>query len=310
MRFAPVFLDDLRSRIRLSDWIGREVRLERCGQEYIGLCPFHNERTPSFTVRDDRHFFYCFGCGAHGDVIDFIRRADGLGFRAAVAKLAGELAAGIPAADNGARTSRVDRREAEEKLLRRIVGARRLWDRGHDPRGTLVERYLRSRGLTLPPAPVLRWAPSCWNREVQGYLPAMLARVDGPDGEFVAVHRTWLRPDGRKAELQWPKKSMGLIRGTAVRLAPAAPLLVVGEGIENALTVIVATGLPAWSAVSKSGFEGLLLPAEVREVVIVADHDANGGGELAARRAGERWAADGGCGSRYRQSKARTQTIC
>jgi putative DNA primase/helicase len=121
----------------------------------------------------------------------------------------------------------------------------------------------------------------------------MLARVDGPDGEFVAVHRTWLRPDGRKAELQWPKKSMGLIRGAAVRLAPAAPLLVVGEGIENALTVIVATGLPAWSAVSKSGFEGLLLPAEVREVVIVADHDANGGGELAARRAGERWAAEG-----------------
>ena len=66
------------------------------------MCPFHNEWTPSFTVRDDRHFVYCFGCGAHGDVIDFIRRADGLGFRAAVAKLAGELAAGIPAADNGA----------------------------------------------------------------------------------------------------------------------------------------------------------------------------------------------------------------
>jgi hypothetical protein len=58
MRFAPVFLDDLRSRIRLSDWIGREVRLERCGQEYIGLCPFHNEWTPSFTVRDDRQFVY------------------------------------------------------------------------------------------------------------------------------------------------------------------------------------------------------------------------------------------------------------
>ena len=58
------------------------------------MCPFHNEWTPSFTVRDDRHFIYCFGCGAHGDMIDFIRRADGLGFRAAVAKLAGELAAG------------------------------------------------------------------------------------------------------------------------------------------------------------------------------------------------------------------------
>jgi hypothetical protein len=172
------------------------------------------------------------------------------------------------------------------ELLRGIAGARRLWARARDPRGTLVEIYLRSRGLTLPPAPVLRWAPSCWNREVQRYLPAMLARVDGPDCKLVAVHRTWLGPDGRKAELHEPKKSLGPICGGAVRLAPAAPVLVIAEGIENALTAIVAKGIPAWSAVSSGGIKGLLLPPVVDEVVIVADHDRNGVGELAARRAG------------------------
>jgi hypothetical protein len=84
------FIGQLRSRIRLSDLIGRRVRLVRRGREYVGLCPFHSEKTPSFYVVDDKGFFHCFGCGAHGDAIGFVTRADNLSYTEAVEKLAGE----------------------------------------------------------------------------------------------------------------------------------------------------------------------------------------------------------------------------
>ena len=69
MAFSPQFLDELRTRSGLADAIGRRVRLTRKGREHIGLCPFHKEKTPSFTVNEDKGFYHCFGCAAHGDVI-------------------------------------------------------------------------------------------------------------------------------------------------------------------------------------------------------------------------------------------------
>src|SRR4051795_13514224 len=90
MAFPPGFLDELRSRVSLADLVGRRVRLTRRGREHSGLCPFHNEKTPSFTVSDDKGFFHCFGCGEHGDVIGFVMKSEGLAFREAVERLAGE----------------------------------------------------------------------------------------------------------------------------------------------------------------------------------------------------------------------------
>src|SRR5258706_15442621 len=92
MAFPPRFLDELRQRCSLADVAGRRVRLIKRGREYVGLCPFHNEKTPSFNVVEDKQFYHCFGCGAHGDVIGFTMRIDNTGFREAVedlAKLAG-----------------------------------------------------------------------------------------------------------------------------------------------------------------------------------------------------------------------------
>jgi DNA primase len=80
MAFPPGFLDELRSRISLPALVGRRVRLVRKGREHAGLCPFHNEKTPSFYVVEDKGFFHCFGCGAHGDAIGFTMRADNLDF--------------------------------------------------------------------------------------------------------------------------------------------------------------------------------------------------------------------------------------
>src|SRR5204863_2201487 len=90
MALAPGFLDELRSRISLSGLIGRRVKLARRGHEYAWLCPFHYEKSPSFYGVEEKSFFHCFGCGAHGDAIGFVMRADNLDVIAAVEKLAGE----------------------------------------------------------------------------------------------------------------------------------------------------------------------------------------------------------------------------
>ena len=97
MSFPSSFLDEVRSRIALQELIGRHVKLIRKGHEYTGLCPFHNEKTPSFTVSEEKGFFHCFGCGAHGDAISFIMRIENLNFPEAVERLAEE--AGIPVPD-------------------------------------------------------------------------------------------------------------------------------------------------------------------------------------------------------------------
>ena len=97
MAFPPRFLEDLRGRVSITDVVGRRVRLIRKGRgEATGLCPFHNEKTPSFTVSEDKGFFHCFGCGVHGDVIGFVMRSEGLEFPQAVEKLAGEAGMQVP----------------------------------------------------------------------------------------------------------------------------------------------------------------------------------------------------------------------
>ncbi len=97
MSFPPQFLDEIRARVSISDLVGRRVGLTRRGREHVGLCPFHKEKTPSFTVSDDKGFFHCFGCGAHGDVIGFVMRADNLPFPEAVERLAKAAGLEMPA---------------------------------------------------------------------------------------------------------------------------------------------------------------------------------------------------------------------
>lgn len=94
MNFPPSFLDELRDKVPLSTLIGRKVKLTRRGHEYIGLCPFHHEKTASFTINDEKGFYHCFGCGAHGDVIRYLTEAEKMPFPEAVEFLAG--VAGVP----------------------------------------------------------------------------------------------------------------------------------------------------------------------------------------------------------------------
>ncbi len=109
MPIPPDFLEELRRRLTLSSVVGKRVRLAKKGREFEGLCPFHNEKTPSFFVNDDKAFYHCFGCGAHGDVVSFVINTEGLSFPEAVERLAGEAGLEVP------RSAPVDPAERERR---------------------------------------------------------------------------------------------------------------------------------------------------------------------------------------------------
>ena len=144
MTFPPQFLDEIRARVALEGVIGKRVRLVRRGREQLGLCPFHKEKTPSFTVNEDKGFFHCFGCGAHGDVIGFVMRDEGLSFPEAVERLAGDAGLALPARD-----PRAEARERERHSLYGVVEAAAAWFEAElaGPRGVAARRYLDARGV-------------------------------------------------------------------------------------------------------------------------------------------------------------------
>jgi DNA primase len=159
MAFPPGFLDELRARISLPALIGRRVKLARRGREHVGLCPFHHEKTPSFYVVEDKSFFHCFGCGAHGDAIGFCMRADNLDFLEAVEKLAGEAGLAVPAASPAER----GRAHRQKTLLELLEAAAAFYERQlTTPAAAPAREYLRQRGLDEGTIGRFRlgWAPN------------------------------------------------------------------------------------------------------------------------------------------------------
>lgn len=158
MAFPPEFLDELRTRVSLPGIVSRRVKLTKRGREFSGLCPFHNEKSPSFTVNEDKGFFHCFGCGAHGDAISFEMRANHLGFTEAVEKLASELGLDVPKASPEER-----RREAQRASLHDAMEAacRFYENQLRSAAGREGLAYLRERGLSEETIARFRlgWAP-------------------------------------------------------------------------------------------------------------------------------------------------------
>ena len=145
MAFPPQFLDELRARISISEVIAPKVRLTRRGRESTGLCPFHNEKTPSFTANDDKGFYHCFGCGAHGDIISFTMETEGLSFPEAVEKLAGMAGLAVP------RQSPEDRERAKDReTLQQVLERACAWFENQlaQTGGRPALDYLRGRGFS------------------------------------------------------------------------------------------------------------------------------------------------------------------
>ena len=146
MALSPQWLDELRSRVTLSSVIMRTTKLQRAGREWKACCPFHNEKTPSFTVSDEKGFYHCFGCQAHGDVISWMTDQRGLSFMDAVKELAAEAGMEVPALDPRAA------RQAEERAgLHEVMQAAQDWFVAslEAPGGTKAREYLKSRGFNV-----------------------------------------------------------------------------------------------------------------------------------------------------------------
>ena len=144
MRFSPEFLDQLRERLSLAEIIGSKVRLQRRGREYVGLCPFHNEKTPSFTVVEDKGFYHCFGCSAHGDVISFLTETEGVSFPEAVENLAARAGLPVPVENE---TERADREQ--RKTLYDVMATAASWFESQlqTGPGSTALAYLEKRGI-------------------------------------------------------------------------------------------------------------------------------------------------------------------
>src|SRR5262249_56183972 len=110
MAFPPQFLDELRARLPVSEVVGRRVKLKKAGREWKALSPFNQEKTPSFTVNDQKGFFHDFSSGKHGDIFDFVMETEGLTFPEAVERLAGMAGLPVPQVSKEAQ-AREERRQ-------------------------------------------------------------------------------------------------------------------------------------------------------------------------------------------------------
>ncbi len=141
---SPAFLDELRARTTLSTLIGRSVKLTKAGREFKGCCPFHHEKTPSFYINDEKAFYHCFGCGAHGDAIRFLTEANGLPFMDAVKELAAAASLELPAPDPAARA----RAERASGLIGVSEAAAAWYAKQLDGiEGAAARAYLDKRGI-------------------------------------------------------------------------------------------------------------------------------------------------------------------
>lgn len=265
-----------------AEAIAKALGGRKAGGGWTARCPAHDDRTPSLSIRDADENKVLVRCHAGCDQERVIAALRGRGLwresgpRSSPCLARPKLAEPAP-----------DRDDA-----RRSQAALAIWQSATPALGTPVAAYLASRGIHLPPSHALRFHPGL--KHPSGDIwPAMVALVtSGADGAPVAIHRTFLARDGAgKAPVDPQKMMLGPCRGGAVRLAAPVSLLMVGEGIETCLAAMLASGRPAWAALSTSGLCGLDLPGGVRDVVVLADGDE--AGEAAARDCAVRWKRQG-----------------
>jgi DNA primase len=279
---AVLNIPAIRAAHPISSVIGASVKLNRAGGEWVGRCPFHADRTPSFTVNDAKGFAHCFGCGWHGDVLDFIQAIAKIGLREAVKRLEGGK---LPAVQNfpPAVTSKAERNTSAEAV--------EIWRNASPVKGTPAETYLRSRGLDCAIPDSIRFARLRYGRRGPEH-PVLVSVIAAPDDTVGGIQRTYLNASGTgKAAVPKPKLSLGRVRGGAIRCAPAAGEIILTEGLEDALSLQQELGQAAWATAGAGGLSSVQLPLGVRSVIIGADSDETGLRE--ARKAASRFAAEG-----------------
>lgn len=281
-------VETARTRTLLSKVAERHTALKRRGpRELVGLCPFHQERTPSFEVNDGKGTYHCHGCGVGGDAISLLTKLEGMTFLSAVETLMGETFPEISEED------RAKRREADAKLNQaRIDYARSVWARAVLATGTLAETYARARGITASLPATVRFvaAPRFVDYET-GELgrefPAVCCALQDAAGAVTGVQLIFLSPDG---STKWTgrgaaKMTRGQLVGSALRLGPVRDHIVAVEGPEDGWTLMER--LPDRSIWASCGTANLAMidwPAEVQSVCFAGDNGTAGHAAVAEAR--------------------------
>jgi DNA primase len=281
MAFPNRLLEDIRARTGLADTIARKVKLTRRGREHVGLCPFHHEKSPSFTVNEEKGFYHCFGCGAHGDVISFVMNTAGLSFPEAVERLAGDAGLEIP----------VETPEAREQAKRQaglhdVMAAACTWFEGQlrAPGGRAALDYLRGRGLLdgtiakfrlgfAPGGGALRAALGAQGiGEAQMIEAGLLRRPDDGRAPYPFFRDRVLFPiaDRRDRVIAFGGRLMGDVKAAKYINSPDTPLFDKGRTLYNyalarqasfeAGQIVVAEGYMDVIALSQAGIEAAVAP--------------------------------------------------
>lgn len=263
-------------------------------------CIFHNDNEPSLMINLMHGGFNCLACGTKGgDIIQFERLAHGVTFKEALARLTDEQHSQplpIVTREPVEVLPEVDPAKAE-----RIIEQTWRWSVPIS-QGCPVDIYLRKRGLGMSEYPeALRYHPSLpayTDGKCVGHYPAMLAKVLGPDGSTVTIHRTYLTTDGEKALGAQSKRLLpcafgATMSGAAIRLQPAEDVLYITEGIETGLAIHRRFNVPVWCAVTSQGLKKIALPESIRTVFICGDRDRSGAGQRATVDAAARFSGEG-----------------
>ena len=185
------FIQELLTRVDVVDVVGKAVKLRKAGANYQGLCPFHNEKTPSFSVSPTKQFYHCFGCGAHGSAISFLMEHHGLGFVEAVHELARDVGLTVPE-DHSREGAEAARKASQQLALSQWLDQAARYYRSRLKETPAAITYLKERGVTGETARHfgLGYAPAGW-RNLEGVLPDYVAEdavraglvIAGEDGK-------------------------------------------------------------------------------------------------------------------------------
>lgn len=153
MIFPPAILQEIKDRLSIVGLIGEYVPLKKAGRNHKGLCPFHQEKSPSFMVNEEKQLFHCFGCGEGGDLLHFVMKRDSISFPEAVRQLADRAGVELPTADDPAAAAAVQAEDRNRRLLLRVnqLGMeyfQQVLSQGRI--GPQVKEYLNSRGFEDP----------------------------------------------------------------------------------------------------------------------------------------------------------------
>lgn len=317
------FIQDLLNRVDIVDVVGRYVQLKKGGANYMGLCPFHNEKSPSFTVSPTKQFYHCFGCGAHGTAIGFLIEYSGLGFVDAVKDLAQDVGMIVP--DNDDRLPPAQRAEQQARSLALSEALTRACDyyRRELRQAERAKQYLIGRGLTgeIAARYGLGYAPDGWDG-LKSVFPAyeeealveaglVIDRADEPE----ARHK---RYDRFRDRIMFPiRNTKGQVIGFGGRVldkgepkylnSPETPLFQKGselyglfearQAIREAGYVLVTEGYMDVVALAQLGFPQAVAtlgtactPIHVQKLLrqtdrVVFSFDGDSAGRRAARRA-------------------------